>query len=114
MNLNYERHNITRSEDLPFAGDATTADVVYAINLLTSLGREVNAPLISPDARLVQYVQLGDVSRWLVDAADALHGDLAGEGDEDSVEAVAEYLATEQEARDAERSKASVSSTPQA
>ncbi|MFE9007419.1 hypothetical protein ACFYOY_35765 [Streptomyces sp. NPDC007875] len=112
--LNYERHKIARSEDLPFAGDATTADVGYAINLLTSLGREVNAPLTSPEARLVQYVQIADVSRWIVDAADELHGDLTGESDEDSAEAVAEYLATEQEARDAEQRKTSASSVPQA
>ncbi|MFB7225655.1 MULTISPECIES: hypothetical protein [Terrabacteria group] len=76
--MDYQRHNVAPPghADLPFAGDASLAEVLGVIDQLSALGRDLRATVPTASLRGSQYLRAADLARWIADAADELHQDL--------------------------------------
>ncbi|MEE1737088.1 hypothetical protein PUR49_11355 [Streptomyces sp. BE147] len=79
--MNHNRHNIIPAgSGFPFAGDASSADLASALEVLGALAEELAAPMVAEELRLTQYQRAYSIARWAVVAADSLIEDLRPEG----------------------------------
>lgn len=75
------RHNISPMDggDFPFADDASSTDLARVLATLGALAPELEAPLVTEELRLAQYLRARSIARWLIGATDSLIEGLEGE-----------------------------------